>query len=331
MRATLVASACLGVIGRLARLAPNGPHHLPLDTSRRTSHARRLIALAVLGTAGGMSSACASGDSSLPLERMVVVIPVGNESPALYGIVRNLGAVDDSIVGVDVELAERAGLFSSREHLLPTDGAPAGALGNRASVVSIAVRAGKTLRLSPDGLHALLSGLRRPLVRGDSTRVTLRFAHGAPRSAPARVIAYADLDSILSPELSIEAVRNVAARFSAVHDEGHADSVVAPSAEEGRMLYRANGCGSCHGPDGEGDGPVGKTLRPPPRDFRDAVAFKNGTDVASIAQTIATGLMSGGAMPRFTHLTNGERESLALYVISLRNSTNSSKQRRDSL
>lgn len=262
---------------------------------------------------------------------MVVVIPVGNESPALYGIVRNLGAVDDSIVAVEVELAERAGLFSSREHLLPTDGAPAGALGNRASVVGIAVGAGKTLRLSPDGLHALLSGLRRPLVRGDSTRVTLRFAHATPVSAPARVIAYADLDSILSPELSIEAVRNIAAQFSAVHDDDHADSVVAPSPEAGRVLYRANGCGSCHGPDGEGDGPVGKTLRPPPRDFRDAAAFKNGTDVASIAQTIATGIMSGGAMPRFTHLTNGEREALALYVISLRNSTNTSKQQRDSL
>lgn len=331
MRATSVASACLGAIGRLIRPASGGSYHLYPDVARSRARARRLIALALLGTTGAISSACGSGDSSLPLERMVVVIPVGNESAALYGIVRNLGAVDDSIVGVEVELAERAGLFSSREHLLPTDGAPAGALGNRASVVSIAVRAGKTLRLSPDGLHALLDGLRRPLVRGDSTRVTLRFAHGAPVSAPARVIAYADLDSILSPELSIEAVRNIAAQFSAVHDEGHADSVVAPTAEEGRVLYRANGCGSCHGPDGEGDGPVGKTLRPPPRDFREAAAFKNGTDAASIAQTIATGIMSGGAMPRFTHLTNSERESLALYVISLRNSTNSLKHLRDSL
>jgi high-affinity iron transporter len=90
------------------------------------------------------------------------------------------------------------------------------------------------------------------------------------------------------------------------------------SAAEGRALYRANGCASCHGPNGWGDGTVGRTLTPPPRDFRDAQAFRNGTDVASIAQTIATGLMTGGAMPRYPHLTNAERESLALYVISLR-------------
>ncbi|MBK8057980.1 MAG: copper chaperone PCu(A)C [Gemmatimonadetes bacterium] len=267
-----------------------------------------------------LAPACSSGDSSLPLERMVVVIPVGNESAALYGTVRNLGAVDDTIVGIDVEIAERSALFSSREHLLPTDVAAAGAAtGNRAPVVRAELKAGEQLRFSPDRLHALLGGLRRPLVRGDSTRVTVRFARGAPVSATARVIAYADLDSIVSPELSFDAVRNVASRFQPIHDDSPIDSAaVGPTAVEGRALYRANGCGSCHGPAGWGDGPVGKTLNPPPRDFRDANAFKNGSDVSAIAQTIATGIMTGGAMPRFVHLTNSERESIALYVLSLR-------------
>ena len=70
-------------------------------------------------------------------------------------------------------------------------------------------------------------------------------------------------------------------------------------------------------------------------DFRDAEAFTHGTDAASIARTIATGVTSRppgtGApdrahdhrlvMPRFDHLSESERRSLALYVMSLRSQT----------
>jgi len=101
----------------------------------------------------------------------------------------------------------------------------------------------------------------------------------------------------------------------------------APTAAVGRELYASNGCASCHGANGHGDGPVAKTLVPPPRDFRDASAFKNGTDVAAIATTLESGLSSnGGSMPSFRHLTRDERASLALYVISLRTTQASKEQ-----
>jgi mono/diheme cytochrome c family protein len=91
------------------------------------------------------------------------------------------------------------------------------------------------------------------------------------------------------------------------------------SIDEGRTLYEANGCVSCHGPLGHGDGTVGKTLTPAPRDFRDAGSFRNGTDVGAIARTLAVGLsVNGGRMPQFGHLTEAERRSIALFVISLR-------------
>jgi mono/diheme cytochrome c family protein len=99
------------------------------------------------------------------------------------------------------------------------------------------------------------------------------------------------------------------------------------SIREGRTLYQTNGCISCHGPDGHGDGPVGKTLTPVPRDFRDAGAFKNGTDVAAIARTLAAGLsVNGGRMPQFSHLTDAERRSLARFVMSLRENRREEKQ-----
>lgn len=89
----------------------------------------------------------------------------------------------------------------------------------------------------------------------------------------------------------------------------------------GQALYAANGCGTCHGMSGRGDGPIAKTLSPPPRDFRDAAAFKNGADPSSVANTIATGLTrDGGQMQSYFHLSDRERHLLALFVISLRES-----------
>ena len=92
------------------------------------------------------------------------------------------------------------------------------------------------------------------------------------------------------------------------------------SAVRGQALYAENGCVSCHGPTGRGDGPVGKTLSPPPRDFKNEASYTNGSDEASIAATLARGIDRNGAkMPAFAHLTDVERRSLAMFVITLRN------------
>ena len=98
-------------------------------------------------------------------------------------------------------------------------------------------------------------------------------------------------------------------------------AVRAAEIEQGKGLYAANGCGTCHGATGRGDGPVARTLSPPPRDFRDASAFKNGTDPTSVANTIATGLTrDGGQMQSYFHLSERERFLLARFVISLHES-----------
>ena len=115
-------------------------------------------------------------------------------------------------------------------------------------------------------------------------------------------------------------VRHTLAAGAIVNALAFAACGTPPSAAEGQQLYRGNGCPTCHGPLGHGDGPVGRTLVPRPRDFRDAQAFKNGTSVAAIAETIDTGLTRDGSqMPKFDHLSRRERESLALFVISIRN------------
>ena len=86
-------------------------------------------------------------------------------------------------------------------------------------------------------------------------------------------------------------------------------------------MYKANGCASCHGASGHGDGPIAKTLVPQPRDFRDEQAFKKGTDVSSIARTIAEGITGNGSqMPAFAHMSEPERQSIAMFVLTFRDS-----------
>ena len=103
-----------------------------------------------------------------------------------------------------------------------------------------------------------------------------------------------------------------------------------PSAEAGGNLYQANGCVSCHGHFGHGDGPLATTLPSRPLDFRYAAGFRRGDDEDTIAKTLAEGVPADHSkpelhrthhellMPKFAHLSELERRSIALYVISFR-------------
>jgi mono/diheme cytochrome c family protein len=103
-----------------------------------------------------------------------------------------------------------------------------------------------------------------------------------------------------------------------------------PSAAEGRSLYQANGCANCHGVDGHGDGPLTPKLPSRPIDLHYSSLFKRGADEDSINKTLLEGVVITHSspelqqthhmlvMPKFDHLTDTERRSIALYIISLR-------------
>jgi hypothetical protein len=76
---------------------------------------------------------------------------------------------------------------------------------------------------------------------------------------------------------------------------------------------------------------LAQTLVYKPIDLRNPSLFKRGSGEDAIAQTIADGTLGGDAsapqlhhthhelaMPAYAHLTETERRSIALYVISLR-------------
>jgi mono/diheme cytochrome c family protein len=112
-------------------------------------------------------------------------------------------------------------------------------------------------------------------------------------------------------------------------------SGLVPSASRGKVLYQTNGCASCHGASGLGNGPLAANLPASPTNLRDPGQFTKGTSEGEIAKTLAEGIVNAQissphlhhthhdlAMPKFDHLSETERRSIALYVISMQKNAN---------
>lgn len=104
--------------------------------------------------------------------------------------------------------------------------------------------------------------------------------------------------------------------------DGSAGGFVRTAAtERGRQLYERHGCVECHGAEGRGDGPISRSLKPPPRDFRQVDGFRHGYSIDEIASTIRDGVKyERRVMPQYAHLSVGDRRSLAVYIRSLADS-----------
>jgi high-affinity iron transporter len=82
--------------------------------------------------------------------------------------------------------------------------------------------------------------------------------------------------------------------------------------EQGRASF-AKYCSSCHGPNGEGDGPAASALRPPPRNLV-ARPVKGGAP--EVFRVLGKGV-KGTAMVPFTYLSESERWAVSYYVAGL--------------
>ncbi len=80
-------------------------------------------------------------------------------------------------------------------------------------------------------------------------------------------------------------------------------------------------CVTCHGEAGDGQGPVGKTLNPPPRDFK-AAEFKFGGTDQDIFDVISNGAASKGGSPLMAPwgavIPEADRWDLVAYIRTLR-------------
>ena len=85
--------------------------------------------------------------------------------------------------------------------------------------------------------------------------------------------------------------------------------------EKGKASFAKN-CVSCHGPKGEGDGLLSKSLKPKPRNLV-TEPLSNGPGVEKVFETLSNG-RPGTAMVAFRGLSEDERWALSYYVLSLK-------------
>lgn len=92
----------------------------------------------------------------------------------------------------------------------------------------------------------------------------------------------------------------------------------------GASVYKSK-CSFCHGENGDGQGPSGKFLKPPPGNFTDE-EWIHGGEMEDIIKVIKGGV-EGTAMVGFANtLTDEEIKSLAAYVKSFSASEESAEE-----
>lgn len=82
--------------------------------------------------------------------------------------------------------------------------------------------------------------------------------------------------------------------------------------EKGKGLY-GTFCISCHGPNGDGNGPAGAVLNPKPRNFTSLDGWTRGPKFSQMFQTLQEGIPAKG-MPPFDYLPVDQRFALIHFV-----------------
>lgn len=92
-----------------------------------------------------------------------------------------------------------------------------------------------------------------------------------------------------------------------------------PVVSNGAALFRENGCATCHGAEGRGDGPSARGTAIHPRNLSDRHSYRNGASSGAIAKTIASGIRNadGSGMPAFAHIPDDERRAIAEFIVTL--------------
>lgn len=98
---------------------------------------------------------------------------------AAYLTIRNRGSADDRLLGAGFAGARRVEIHETQVN-------PEG-LATMRRVESIAIPAGREIRLEPGGLHIMLMDLEVSLVSGDTVRLSLEFENNGSRTVAAEV------------------------------------------------------------------------------------------------------------------------------------------------
>lgn len=127
-----------------------------------------------------------------------------------------------------------------------------------------------------------------------------------------RQMVYEKVDRQLIGDLTKTIIRDFAEKFDV-----KTAPAKAPEIERGRDLYKAGGCGVCHGAGGAGDGRAAAWLDPGPGSFREPARMKEATPY-EFYNVIRFGV-AGTAMPSFEEAFSPQEVwDIAFYLMTLR-------------
>lgn len=92
-------------------------------------------------------------------------------------------------------------------------------------------------------------------------------------------------------------------------------SAAAGDASKGKAIYQSQ-CVACHGPEGKGDGPIGKNLKPPAGDFASAESKKKAPE--ELRGIIENGKPKTAMVAWKKQLNEADIQHVLAYVLSLR-------------
>ena len=92
-------------------------------------------------------------------------------------------------------------------------------------------------------------------------------------------------------------------------------SAAAGDAAKGKAIFQSK-CVTCHGPEGKGDGPLGKKLKPPAGDFTSAESKKKPE--AELLEVIQNGKPKTSMVAWSKQLNEAEMQDVLAYVLTLR-------------
>ena len=130
------------------------------------------------------TTATAPSDSITFADAYVPVAPAGGMTALFVRITG--GATPDTLIGAGSHLAQRVELHESYTR-------DDGMRSMRPVESGIPIPAHTTVALEPGGFHAMLIGLPRPLVAGDTVTMTLQFAQAGDRYARVAIRSLSDL------------------------------------------------------------------------------------------------------------------------------------------
>jgi high-affinity iron transporter len=87
----------------------------------------------------------------------------------------------------------------------------------------------------------------------------------------------------------------------------------AAAAQSGASLYTQR-CAGCHGPTGQGDGPYGKFLKPPPQPFSTALKGKSDSWIDSVITKGGPAVGLSAEMPAQSGLSDEQLKDLVEYI-----------------